>query len=261
MDTDASREFLESLPELGADETFCFDCTPDVPCFNRCCAELTLPLTPYDVLRLRYQLGMSGEDFLRAFATMRSFPDTDFPLPMLRMLDGPGEPCPFVSPAGCMVYEDRPGACRCYPLGRGASMGRDGVVERFFLVREEHCKGFDKGRERIPAQWFADQHVAVYNAANDRYMRLMTMVRATGKPMEARFVSMAEICLFQLEKFRELIEKMRIFERVEMDKPRQAAIMDTSLAGDEAALHFALDWMELIIFNKSETLCKKRTHP
>ena len=112
MSSDASRELLDSLPELKPGETFCFDCNPDVPCFNRCCAELTLPLTPYDVLRLRHNLGLGSEDFLATFTTLRSFPDTGFPLPMLRMLDGPDEPCPFVTPAGCSVYEDRPGACR-----------------------------------------------------------------------------------------------------------------------------------------------------
>jgi Fe-S-cluster containining protein len=260
VDSDASREFLESLPELKADQTFCFDCNPDVPCFNRCCADLTLPLTPYDVLRLRRQLGMSGEDFLQRFTSMRSFPDTGFPLPMLRMLQMPGDPCPFVGPAGCMVYEDRPGACRCYPLGRGASIGRDAagqntVLERFFLVREEHCRGFDQGTARTPAQWFADQQVDVYNASNDRYMRLMTMVRASGRPLEARLATTAVLCLFQLDKFRELIANMRIFERVEVDDARKAAVMDAK--ADEAALDFALDWMELVIFSKSERLSKK----
>ena len=87
MSSDASRELLDSLPELKPGETFCFDCNPDVPCFNRCCAELTLPLTPYDVLRLRHNLGLGSEEFLATFTTLRSFPDTGFPLPMLRMRD------------------------------------------------------------------------------------------------------------------------------------------------------------------------------
>ncbi|MDR3319622.1 MAG: YkgJ family cysteine cluster protein [Desulfovibrio sp.] len=257
MDTNASREFLENLLEIGRDESFCFDCNSSVPCFNRCCAELALPLTPYDVLRLCRQLGMNGEDFLRRFAVMRSFPDTGFPLPMLNMLECPGAPCPFVAPAGCMVYEDRPGACRCYPLGRGASMGTWGnVTERFFLVREDYCKGFDKGTARVPAQWFDDQQIAVYNAVNDRYMRLITMVRATGKPLEACLAATAELCFFQLDKFREFIKKMRIFERVKIDDAHNAAVMDESLAGDEAALDFALDWMELVIFGKSKGLEK-----
>nr|WP_027719820.1 YkgJ family cysteine cluster protein [uncultured Desulfovibrio sp.] len=257
MDIDDSREFLESLPELKADETFCFDCNPQVPCFNRCCAELALPLTPYDVARLRRHLGIGSEEFLSAFAVMRSFPDTGFPLPMLRMLQGPGEPCPFVGPAGCSVYEDRPGACRCYPLGRGARMAEDGVSERFFVVREDHCRGFDQGTARTPRQWFANQDLVDYNTANDRYMRLTAMVRATGKPLDARMATMSVLCLYQLDKFRELITHMRIFEHVDADAARRALVMEDSPAGDTAALDFGLDWMELAIFGKSRGLTKK----
>ena len=254
MNHDASREMLESLPELAPGEKFCFDCGPEVPCFNQCCAELTLPLTPYDVARLRRQLGMGSEEFLRAFTTMRSFPDTGFPLPLLRMLDGPGEPCPFVSPAGCSVYEDRPGACRCYPLGRGTRLEGAGVDERFFLVREPHCHGFDKGCERTAAEWFENQGLAPYNQANDRYMRLMALVRGTGKPLEAKLATMAILCLYQLDKFRQLITNMSIFGRVDVDAARQAAIMEDSPEGDAAALDFGLDWMELVIFGECANL-------
>ncbi|MCH5143956.1 YkgJ family cysteine cluster protein [Desulfovibrio sp. UIB00] len=257
MSSDASRELLDSLPELKPDETFCFDCNPDVPCFNRCCAELTLPLTPYDVLRLRRNLGLGSEEFLGTFTTLRSFPDTGFPLPMLRMLDGPDEPCPFVTPAGCSVYEDRPGACRYYPLGRGTKMATDGVSERFFVVREPHCLGFDKGTVRTPHQWLENEELKPFNTSNDRYMRLMAMVRATGQPLEPRLVTMIVLCLFQIDKFRELITNMRVFSHVDISDQRKAAIMEDSQKGDEAALDFGLDWMELVIFGQSQGLARK----
>jgi len=255
---DASKDYLESLPELHSGETFCFDCNPEVPCFNQCCAELTLPLTPYDVLRLRRHMdNIASETFLANFTTMRSFPDTGFPLPMLRMLQGPGEPCPFVTPGGCSVYENRPGACRFYPLGRGTKMGKHGIEERFFLVQEPHCHGFDKGTERTAEQWLHNEELSEYNAANDRYMRLMALVRATGKPLEPRMATMAVLCLFQLDKFRELISQMHIFAHVDVPAARQTSIMADCLDGDKAALDFALDWMELIIFGQSSQLSKK----
>lgn len=258
MSNDASREFLETLPELGTDETFRFDCHPGVPCFNRCCAELTLPLTPYDILRLRRHMGMTSEDFLNTFTTMRSFPDTGFPLPMLRMLDGPDEPCPFVTPAGCAVYEDRPGACRYYPIGRGTKMAADGVAERFFVVRESHCRGFDQGADRTPRQWMEHEGLQPFNRANDRYMRLMALVRGTGKPLEPRMVTMTVLCLFQLDRFRELVTAMKIFSHVDIGEERKAAVMQDSPEGDEAALDFALDWLELVIFGQSEGLAKRQ---
>lgn len=104
---------MDNLSEVKSDEIFCFGCDPEVPCFNRCCAELTLPLTPYDVLCLRRKLTMSSEDFLQCFTTMRSFPNTGFPLPMLCMLDGLGDA--LVTPVSRAVYEDRPGAVEATP--------------------------------------------------------------------------------------------------------------------------------------------------
>jgi hypothetical protein len=53
-------------------------------------------------------VSLSSEDFLQCFTTVRSFPDTGFPLPMLRLPDGFGDTCPLVTPAICDAYEARP---------------------------------------------------------------------------------------------------------------------------------------------------------
>lgn len=249
--------FLENMPEIGEKDTFCFDCGPSLPCFNRCCADLALPLPPYDAARLCRRLGNSGEDFLKVFTDIREFPETGFPLPFLRMIKSPDAPCPFVSPAGCTVYEDRPGACRAYPLGRGARLAKDGIQKRFFVVREDHCLGFECGARRTPEQWFECQGLAKFNYFNDRYMRLITMVAATEKKLEPRLATMATLCLYQPDLFRKLIQEMKIFERVEVADDKQPKIMEDSLAGDEACLDFALDWLELVIFGQASGLRKK----
>ena len=101
-------------------------------------------------------------------------------------------------------------------------------------------------------EWRTNQGLEPFNASNDRYMRLMSMVRASGKPLEARMATMAVLCLYQLDKFRELIERMHIFSRVELSEERRNAVMSR----DEDTLDFALDWMELVIFGQSEGLQK-----
>ena len=98
-----------------------------------------------------------------------------------------------------------------------------------------------------------------YTRFNDRYMRLMAMVRATEKPLEPRLATMAVLCLYQLDKFRELITTMHIFSRVEASPELQARIMEDSPDGDAAALDFALDWMELVIFGTSPGLSRARS--
>ncbi|MDY6974018.1 MAG: YkgJ family cysteine cluster protein, partial [Thermodesulfobacteriota bacterium] len=37
-----------------------FNCTPGVACFTQCCQDVTIVLTPYDVLRLKNALGISS---------------------------------------------------------------------------------------------------------------------------------------------------------------------------------------------------------
>lgn len=243
-----------ALPEIGADDTFRFDCNPAVPCFNRCCSELILPLTPADIMRLVRALGMESDEFIRLFVRFRSCPETGIPRAFLRMVESPDAPCPFVGPAGCGVYADRPSACRAYPLGRGARLSADGVNVRFFMVREEHCRGFDAGAVRRPAEWLQNQGLNEYIPYNDRYMRLLSMVRAGGEPLEKRLGSMAALCLFQLDRFRNLIRQMNIFSRLEVSDKRKNDIMREDAAGDESALDFAFDWIELAIFGQCANL-------
>ena len=50
---------------------------------------------------------------------------------------------------------------------------------------------------------------------------------------------------------------MRVFSHVSITEERKAAILENNQKGDEAALDFGLDWMELVIFGQSEGLAKK----
>lgn len=251
---DASEEFLDTLPELAEGESFVFACHEAVPCFNRCCADLTLPLTPYDMLRLRRHLEMPSADFLQSYTQMRSFPDTGFPLPLLKMREGPSAPCPFVTPGGCAVYEDRPSACRTYPLGRGTRMGDGGqVLERFFVVREDHCLGFDAGQAWTAPQWMAHQELDVYNAYNDRYMRVMAMVKASGRPISARLATMCVLAFYQLDQFRDFLTQMGVLEKLDLSQDRREAVLEE----EESRLEFSCDWIELVVFGQCPTLQRK----
>ncbi len=253
---DKSENFLDSLPELQPGEEFLFACHDGVPCFNQCCAELTLPLTPYDVMRMRGHFGMESEKFLKTHTIMRTFPDTGFPLPLLRMLDTPKEPCPFVTHAGCSIYANRPGACRTYPLGRGTKLDSEGnVAERFFIVQEPHCKGFDEGKYFTAHTWLKDQGLEPYNESNDRYMRIMARVKKRGVAVSPKMATMIILCLYQLDRFRTFLAEMQIFAKLEISTERCTLIM----ADDVECLNFAYEWLELVIFGSCETLKRKES--
>src|SRR4030043_1932958 len=136
-----------------------FSCHRGISCFTECCADLRLILTPYDILRMKKRLNLPAEEFLKEYTQPEEESESLFPMIRLKMSDDSKRRCPLVSPQGCTIYEDRPGACRLYPLGRAAATGSPGRGDRefFFLVDESHCLGFREGGEWTGEEWLKDR--------------------------------------------------------------------------------------------------------
>lgn len=275
MTQDPTKKFLDSLPEIAPGEEFWFSCHPQVPCFNACCSDLTMPLMPYDVLRLCRGLEMSSNEFIEDYAVPGCYEDTGFPLLHLRMDPPPDKSCPFLTADGCGVYEHRSAACRTYPLGRAVTpagspltkeeavkASSDGIAltERYFLVREGHCKGFEEKGRWNTQTWLADQEIEVFNAMNDRYMRLIARYKAVaeGAVLSEKHATMALLCLYQQDSFLDFIHKVGLFSRVQFEGelgrlPREECI--ALLENDaERRLAFGFDWMELVLFGSCSAL-------
>ncbi|WP_419785822.1 YkgJ family cysteine cluster protein [Pseudodesulfovibrio sp.] len=251
---DETKEFLASLPELEEGRTYHFHCHPGISCFNACCSDLTLVLTPYDILRLRRTLKMGSVDFLCTHTVGHRDPDTHFPAFQLRMTDSENRACPFVREEGCSIYADRPGACRMYPLGRATSLDENGNVrERFFIVREDHCQGFHEENEWTGSEWKHDQGFEAYTGSNDRYMRILARVKETGLTISDKLSHMAVLAMYKLDEFQKFIQMMHLFDRLEVDEERQKAI----LSDEEACLEFAMDWFEVMLFEDETHLHAK----
>ncbi|THB64825.1 MAG: YkgJ family cysteine cluster protein [Desulfovibrio sp.] len=252
---DGAEDFLKSLPEIKPGESFRFACHPDVACFNACCADLNLMLTPYDVLRLRRALDMPSQEFIETHAQVSAYPDTGYPAMHLKMNEAAALACPFVTEQGCSVYGHRPGACRTYPVGRAAKLDHEGnLVEQFFLVREDHCKGFEDNQEWTTDSWRLDQDITRYNQANDRYMKLLFRQKGNGL-ISPKHANMCLLAVYQLDRFQEFIRHMNLFSRLELNEATQAAVLDN----EEACLDFAMEWIELVIYGDNARLAPRRS--
>ncbi len=94
----------ETQRTLLGNNTFKFACNETIPCFTRCCRNADMLLYPYDIIRLKQHLGMTSEEFL-VNHTITAFRDNPFfPNVMLKMSDGEGSPCSFLSEKCCTVY-------------------------------------------------------------------------------------------------------------------------------------------------------------
>jgi Fe-S-cluster containining protein len=187
---------------ISPEAQFRFGCHPQVSCFNQCCRDLNQALTPYDVMRLSRGLQISSQEFIQRYATIYSGPATGLPVVQLRFADQPDRTCPFVSPAGCRVYNHRPGSCRLYPLARAVQRSkRDGrLTVHYALLKEAHCCGFQEGQTQRVDRWIADQGLADYLKMNDMLMELIALKNQLRPgPLSSELDGLARLALYDVE--------------------------------------------------------------
>ena len=163
----------EEAERLSPDSRFHFNCHAQLACFNQCCQNPTIILKPYDIMRLRRRLGITSTQFLERYTIMVPEDTSQLPLVMLNIEREEGTGCPFLEAAGCGVYEDRPGACRLFPITQGSSLGEDGVIDSYFMKQLNFCRGFNGGREWTLSQWQADQGVEADEELNRGWLEII----------------------------------------------------------------------------------------
>jgi Fe-S-cluster containining protein len=228
---------------------FRFRCHKGIACFTVCCADLNLVLTPYDVIRLKNRLNIPSDEFLDRYTEMKLGAHGPFPLARLKMAEDEKRHCPFLTPDGCTVYEDRPGACRIYPLGRAAmKVGHtEDTRERFFLVNEPHCLGFQEDKRWTVEEWMSNEGLPVYNAMNDKWLEVVGASKNMGPeeniPKKLKMFYMAS---YNLDRFREFIFNTRFFDLFDVD----TALQEELAVSDERLMFFALDWLKFSLFGE-----------
>lgn len=234
---------------LSPDETFVFDCHPQVACFNACCRDLNQFLTPYDILRLKQHLGIDSGKFLQTYASEHLGPQTGLPVVTLRC-EPPALRCPFVSRRGCRVYPARPTSCRLYPLARAISRSRSGdrIEEHFAVVRESHCDGFRTGTARNPRQWMRSQQADVYAAFNDLFLELIRLKNRTKPgPLPLHDQHGFRTALYDLDRFRLHLDEPTIAGNYGLTAAATAELN----ADQEALLRFAHRYVKREVFGEN----------
>ncbi len=223
--------------KLEESDTIQFDCHPGISCFNACCKQADITLTPYDIVRLKDRLGMTSTDFL-ARHTVPFELDSDG-LPGIKMRTRDDAPvCLFMDEeTGCTVYEDRPSACRYYPLGlmamRPKGEPRDEAL--FFMVKEDHCRGHEEARTLTIADYRQEQGLEAFDDVNRDWYRIMLKKGSAG-PVVNQAISETSLQLlfmasYDVDRFRRFVLSDN-FQRVyDVDAGTSAAITE-----DDAAL-------------------------
>ena len=258
------EEILKDYPRLTEESVFSFNCHSGVSCFNDCCGDVNIFLTPYDIIRLKNNLGISSSEFLKKYTISPFDQNLKYPVVLLKMQDNERKNCHFVSPEGCTVYDDRPWSCRMYPLGL-ASPGEDSTeldADFYFLLRESVCKGFDEDRPISVKDWLTNQGITEYQEIGEYFKDLTTHKFFQGEAqLTPKKVEMFHMVCYDIDNFKRFIFESSFFDKFEVDEQTRTAMKDD----DVALLKFGYEWLRFSLFGaatmtvKSDIMSAKET--
>lgn len=244
--------------KLTKDSRFRFRCHPKVRCFTACCSNVNIALPPYDLLRLRKRLGLAADEFIRQYGDIQVLDKTLFPVVTLRMRDDEKKSCPFVTPEGCTVYEDRPNICRYYPVGMATLRKLDtegGKDEFYFMTKEDHCKGFEEDKQWTIGEWRADQGADLYDDMNRGWMEILIKKKShgQGKPFPDIKNEMFFKMSFDTDYFRAFVFNSTFLELYDIPAERIEKVRDD----DTELLKLAYEWLRQAIFAEATLTFKE----
>ncbi len=247
---------LKEYPRLNKESKFKFSCHKGISCFNKCCSDVNIFLTPYDVIRLKTRLNISSQEFLDKYTFLPIDEKQNHPVVMLKMESDENKSCPFVGDNGCTVYEDRPWSCRMFPLGVASpkDAGKHGEGEFYFILQEPVCKGYEENKDWTVAKWISDQSIEEYTEMGELFKDIsLHDYFKKGKQLEPAKQEMFYTVCFNIDKFREFVFESSFLKRFIVDEKIIGRIRED----DKELLIFGFNWLRYCLFGEETMKVKK----
>jgi Fe-S-cluster containining protein len=194
---------------LEGTATIQFQCHKGIACFNACCKNIDISLTPYDILRLKHRLNMTSGEFLTRYTFPYEMEQDGMAGVKFKPVEG-GTACQFMTEEGCGVYEDRPTSCRYYPLGLLSIRRQNEYTDRdaYALVKEEHCLGHNEPRKLTVEEYRQEQGLNEYDELSRGWRQLILKKKSSGptvgKPTKRSLQLFFMVC-YDLDRFQEFV--------------------------------------------------------
>jgi Fe-S-cluster containining protein len=248
---------LNEYPKLNKESKFCFNCHKNISCFNKCCTDVNIFLTPYDVIRLKSRLKISSQEFLDKFTLLPIDDKQRHPVIMLKMNSDGEKSCPFVCDEGCSVYEDRPWSCRMFPLGVASPKDKNTSEneEFYFILEEPVCQGYSENKEWTVEEWMQDQKVDKYVQMGELFKEVsLHDYLQKGKQLDPAKQEMFYTVCYNIDKFREFVFESTFLERFEVDDQTVKKINKD----DAELLKFGFNWLKFCLYGEKTMKVKKQ---
>lgn len=227
-----------------------FQCRKGIKCWNACCSNIDISLTPYDILRLSRRLGISTTEFLQQYTFPYELEQDGIAGVKFKPLEN-GTACQFMRPEGCSVYEDRPTACRYYPVALLSLRRSDEYTDRqsYAMVTEAHCLGHQEPRKLTIEEYRADQGIVEYDDMARGWRQLVLKKKSSGptvgKPSK-RSLQLWFMACYDLDRFRAFVASEQFGET--WDIP--ADELKNILIDDKEMMLFAFRFLRQVMFGE-----------
>jgi len=233
-----------------------FRCHKDISCFNACCKNIDITLTPYDILRLKRRLGVTSGEFLREYTEPYEMEKEGIAGVKFKPVDD-GTACRFMRDEGCSVYEDRPTACRYYPVALISMRRQDEStdINSYALIKENHCKGHFEYRSLTIDEYRKEQGLDEYDRLARGWRQLVLKKKSSGptvgKPSK-RSLQLFFMSCYDLDRFREFVISAPFNETYDISDETRKKILN-----DETELMlFAFDFQKQVMFGEESVPMK-----
>lgn len=244
-----NEEHTEKRRRLSLDDNFKFSCHKGLNCFNTCCSNINIFLTPYDVLKMRRGTRLSSGEFLKRY-TISLLGDEGLPLVVLKMIEDENKSCPFVTPEGCSIYQDRPWSCRMYPIFPVSSK------EEEFLIEEKlSCLGFKEEKEWTIEEWKKDQGIDIYDEMNESYKEItLHDYFKKGNRLDPGRAKMLYRACYDLDEFKRFLFETRFFDIYDIERE----VMEKIKEDEQELLSFGYRWVRFNLFSEDTLKLKDK---
>lgn len=227
-----------------------FSCHKGIDCWNACCSNIDISLTPYDVLRLKKRLGISAAEFLKAYTVPYEFEKDGIAGVKFRPVEN-GTACQFMRPEGCSVYEDRPTACRYYPVALLSMRKQDEYVDResFALVKEPHCKGHEVERTLSIDEYRQEQGVIEYDELARGWRQLILKKKSSGPSIGKPSLKSRQLffmACYDIDTFRAFVSSEGFGKLFALSEEEKAMVLND----DVELMLFAFRFLKQVLFGE-----------
>lgn len=246
------------LPQsFDATKVIQFQCHQGIGCWNACCSNIDISLTPYDILRLKRRFEINSGAFLQKYTVPYELEENGIVGVKLRPVEN-GTACQFMTAEGCSVYSDRPTACRYYPIALLSLRRQDEYTDQtsYALVEEPHCLGHKVPRAISVDAYRKEQGLEDYDEQARGWRQLILKKKSSGpsigKPSKRSLELFFMVC-YDIDRFSQFVASEGFSDIYDLSAQEMLDI----LCDDTKLMQFGFRLLRQVLFGEESIPLRK----